>query len=440
MLYTFFEVGDEKWCYYAGNNCLYQLSNHFADITIDDEHLFEMIKRKFGRDNVKSLRFRATQEEYLYELDNCMSHITLEVTQDCSMRCDYCVYSGHYANERKHTNLAMEIDTAKKALYFFSKHSKKAEDLVISFYGGEALLNFKLIQTIVSEGNQIFKGRNIVYRIATNGTTITDQVCKWLDHNKNVYLDITLNGDVHDKYRKLKNGQGSLEIIECNLRHLYEFYPNIAKHQICYICNYANYEELLLIKDYYDRNNICPTLITGIARSGGDNSIQRLGSDCSQEEYAYMRLKEEYIYIQSPFTRAIFEPDMRRIHNRRSDILKVQADIDHCCFPFMTNCFVDAKGNLTLCEKMPGLHRIGDIYEGIDYRKLSELMQQYLKIRNEHCLSCWAQRLCTVCYVDTENLTDFENACIENKKYIKECLELYCYLNKKRPDIIKCLN
>lgn len=50
-------------------------------------------------------------------LNNCMRIMTLQVTQNCNLRCKYCVYSGSYSN-RVHSNKRMSFETAKSAIDF----------------------------------------------------------------------------------------------------------------------------------------------------------------------------------------------------------------------------------------------------------------------------------------------------------------------------------
>lgn len=50
-------------------------------------------------------------------LNNCMRIMTLQVTQNCNLRCKYCVYSGSYSN-RVHSNKRMSFETAKVPLIF----------------------------------------------------------------------------------------------------------------------------------------------------------------------------------------------------------------------------------------------------------------------------------------------------------------------------------
>ena len=55
-------------------------------------------------------------------IKNRLSSITLQVTQQCNLRCEYCVYSGSYQN-RIHDNKSMDFDTAKKGIDFLIANS-----------------------------------------------------------------------------------------------------------------------------------------------------------------------------------------------------------------------------------------------------------------------------------------------------------------------------
>ena len=50
-------------------------------------------------------------------MKNNVHQLILQVTQNCNLRCKYCVYSGSYVN-RVHTKKRMSIETAKKAVDF----------------------------------------------------------------------------------------------------------------------------------------------------------------------------------------------------------------------------------------------------------------------------------------------------------------------------------
>lgn len=77
-------------------------------------------------------------------LDSKVTTLILQVTQNCNLRCDYCVYSGSYHN-RIHSNKRMSFEMAKKGIDFLAEHSGECDKIHLGFYGGEPLLEFELI-------------------------------------------------------------------------------------------------------------------------------------------------------------------------------------------------------------------------------------------------------------------------------------------------------
>lgn len=72
------------------------------------------------------------------KLDNHLTQLIINVTEDCNLRCEYCLYSGNYTGRRKHNRTSdTPWGVAKKAIDFFYRHSRLSEEKYISFYGGE---------------------------------------------------------------------------------------------------------------------------------------------------------------------------------------------------------------------------------------------------------------------------------------------------------------
>lgn len=90
-----------------------------------------------------------------YILKFGLLHLTLCVTEDCNFRCKYCVYSNLYEFERDYSSNQMDFNIAKKAIDYYFMLLQEGERYnplrkpVVGFYGGEPLLNFKLIKKCV---------------------------------------------------------------------------------------------------------------------------------------------------------------------------------------------------------------------------------------------------------------------------------------------------
>ncbi|MDV7824209.1 radical SAM protein [Enterococcus gallinarum] len=194
-----------------------------------DTRLDNLIKNGFLGDNpIVSIEHPDTQ--ILNELvSNSMSQMTLQLTQNCNLRCSYCVYSGNYYN-RQHNNKVMDFELAKNRIDYFFKHSSHSNDLAIGFYGGEPLLCFRFIKKCVEYAESTNPGKNLYFTITTNGTLLTKKVAEYFD-NRNFHITLSLDGasKQHDINRRFVNGKGSFEVILKNLNRIIENHPDFAK-------------------------------------------------------------------------------------------------------------------------------------------------------------------------------------------------------------------
>jgi len=136
--------------------------------------------------------------------------ISLNVAQICNMRCIYCYGSdGEYGEK----GLVKEA-TAFQAIDWLIKKSLDAKDISIIFFGGEPLLNFRLIKKVVNYAKRKAKNVNktVHFSITTNGTLFNDRINKFLNKNK-FSVTISFDGDakIQNKNRPLKNGIDSYE-------------------------------------------------------------------------------------------------------------------------------------------------------------------------------------------------------------------------------------
>ena len=95
-------------------------------------------------------------------LENKLGQITFEVTQKCNLRCDYCIYQEENPKFRdfsQHGDMSFEI--AKKVIDY--SLDKMKDEFYITFYGGEPLLNFKLIKQCIEYVKSLNLSNTIMY-------------------------------------------------------------------------------------------------------------------------------------------------------------------------------------------------------------------------------------------------------------------------------------
>ena len=68
-----------------------------------------------------------------------VKQLTLQVTQQCNLRCHYCAYSGLYTMNRTHCGKRMDFETARKAIDFLFAHSLEHTEVVKGKAGNSCL-------------------------------------------------------------------------------------------------------------------------------------------------------------------------------------------------------------------------------------------------------------------------------------------------------------
>lgn len=139
--------------------------------------------------------------------------LCLHVAHDCNIRCKYCFASqGDFHGER----LLMPLETGKQAFDFLVAHSGNRRNLEVDFFGGEPLMNFDVVRSLVDYGRSLEALHNKRFRftLTTNGVLLDDEKIDYINtHMENVVLSIDGRPEVNDFMRPAINGQGTYDVI-----------------------------------------------------------------------------------------------------------------------------------------------------------------------------------------------------------------------------------
>ena len=139
--------------------------------------------------------------------------LCLHVAHTCNLNCSYCFASqGKYHGERA----LMSFEVGKAALDFLIAHSGTRKNLEVDFFGGEPLMNFKVVKDLVAYARSIEKahGKNFRFTLTTNGVLIDDDVIDFANKEmSNVVLSLDGRKSVHDRFRVDYAGNGSYDRI-----------------------------------------------------------------------------------------------------------------------------------------------------------------------------------------------------------------------------------
>lgn len=239
-----FKVADEYFFYDVNKNNILQISHklykYLSVVSDNSENKPKMdfeIKRNI--ENLKERGYLSTDRIEQIEhpmskfiesyLTSKLQSICLQVTQNCNLRCQYCVYSGGY-NNREHSNKVMDIETAKKSVDFLIKNSSESDTVCIGFYGGEPLLNFELIEETVHYAIENYPGKDYYFALTTNGTVFSEKILDFLEkYNFAVTISLDGNKETHDANRKYANSnKGSFDEVLKNIHIIKEKYKKIS--------------------------------------------------------------------------------------------------------------------------------------------------------------------------------------------------------------------
>lgn len=147
-----------------------------------------------------------------------LRNLYLLVAGDCNLACAYCyAQGGGFGGGPR----AMDAETLRMAL---DKLVPKNSALVISFFGGEPLLELELLRQAVAWGNTLGakRGTRLRYVLTTNGTLLDDERLDFLKaHVSHVAVSLDGGQTLTDASRCFKDCEESVyRVVVQNLRRL----------------------------------------------------------------------------------------------------------------------------------------------------------------------------------------------------------------------------
>ena len=156
---------------------------------------------------------------------------TLCLTHNCTLRCKYC-YAG-----RKYSH-AMSRETARRAIDIaFDEAKRTGQGADISFFGGEPLMEWELLQWCHEYACEHAQGLIVPPRfsVTTNGTLLTTERLSWLAE-RDFLIGLSIDGSpaMHNTNRCRPDGSGSHADVAVALA-LLEAHPTARSQAICVV-------------------------------------------------------------------------------------------------------------------------------------------------------------------------------------------------------------
>ncbi|MFD6290153.1 radical SAM protein [Streptomyces sp. NPDC060205] len=345
--------------------------------------------------------------------------LMLNPTEQCNIRCTYCYYGGAYPGTRPHQTASPQADMVKAAIDLFVTGEKKLEPAqrALYFFGGEPLLAFDQLKEAVlaleerkrEVGSQ---AQNLIIQINSNGMLLTPQIVDFLvEHD--IYLNISIDGPNHDRYRVDRRGKGTHERVRERTDWLAENWPEYFASRVAVICVLsAPLDEAALYRYFTD----WPTALRALAWDfdlllpGGEQSYtdfrrmfteQRRVWDLfvaahrhdhqERERSGRYRFSFSHGFLHRSFHRALNQPE-RDGSPRLAHLLGVQL------VPGNDNLVLGSDGTLySSYEFQSPDFAVGHTDRGVDPLAGVEQLAMFRAAANAgSCGSCWAAPMCTV--------------------------------------------
>jgi len=378
--------------------------------------------------------------EYIPEFekpDLAISNLMLNLSEECNLSCKYCLAQcGSYGN----AGGKMSEKVACDSIDFLVRESR-GEHLIISFFGGEPLLNFETIQTIIkhSRDMEISHDKKICHHLTTNGTLFDDEIISFLKNN-GCRVTVSIDGDRenHDKMRIFSDGRGSFD-------------------RIC--------QWLPLMIDKYQENVQLEGTLNSETRdfTGAAKFLQQFGAGHIYINHARGFVKEFRLDdvslnfmkdAYSEFARFILDDAIQNkatINSAFSRYISTLASGNRArgfCAASTNLLSVSREGKIYPCPGFVGLedYALGDIWQGIEPQKIAHLRETLADVDHiPACRACWARYLCAGgCIAESVaiNKSPWEPcsySCDLNRHIAELAIWIYAELVRRRPEFFLSL-
>ena len=127
-----------------------------------------------------------------------LTTMVLNVTNQCNLSCTYCYEYGEdkiVDTENGKQPKFMSEETARESVDFMLKESGDNKVAHITFFGGETLLNFPVLQKTIAYARQrgAELGKEVDFSLTTNATLLKPEIIEFLAEN-HVGVTISIDG------------------------------------------------------------------------------------------------------------------------------------------------------------------------------------------------------------------------------------------------------
>jgi uncharacterized protein len=371
-----------------------------------------------------------------------LQSLVLNLTNQCNLSCQYCYEFGEdkVATPEGKPKF-MDLETAKASVDFLLEQSVGRKSIHITFFGGETLMNFPLLKSVVAYATEraAAADRNIDFSLTTNATLLTAAIIEFLSENR-IGVTVSMDGppDLHDKLRVFANGRGSYDVIAPRVRALIDGHRTRAiTARVTLTAGVTDVVRIYRhLRDDLGFHEIgfapvttAPDRLYAINEKGMDGVL------------------EQFHVLADEWLEYALRGEMHGFSNVSDTIAELCQGVNksHPCGAALGLVGVGPSGDIAPCHRFvdSDTHSLGHISTGIDREKQSDFLTRGHIGAKYDCHSCWARPLCAggchheafVRYGDTghPNL----HYCDWIRDWTDTCLRIYGTLSAQNPGFLE---
>lgn len=374
--------------------------------------------------------------------------ITFEITDACNLKCEYCGYGKFYSDYDKREDKFLSEKRAIMLLDYLRElwdsplNISANQNIYISFYGGEPLMNFRFIDRIVKYLQNIeCKTRSFTFSMTTNGILLHKYIDYLVDNKFNLLISLDGN-EYNTSYRVDMRNRNSFSRIVKNIDLIKEKYPKYFEESVNFNSVLHNRNSVSDIYSFFkEKYNKIPSI--GELNSSGirEDMIEEFEKTYKSSTESLLQSEhyseiESDMFLKSPTYHSattFLMQNSKFKYDDYNELLFGKNDYENAlptgtCLPFSKKVFITVNGKILPCERIGHQFALGKIEKDkvdLDFEEIAKKYNSYYTKMEKQCKKCFNKKACVQCVF---NLSDIDSS---------KCPKCFGFMDKQNYELYR---